>query len=73
MMMNTKLLQGAFLLMVSTTVKINLICDGLFDVRYALPPPPLISKSINSILMTIYSTPYKHCSLYKSALDRKPR
>ena len=30
--------------------------------------PPLISKSANSILMTLYSTLYKNCSHYRSAI-----
>ena len=30
--------------------------------------PPLISKSTNSILMTLYSTLYKNCSHYISAI-----
>ena len=31
-------------------------------------PPPLISKSTNSILMTLYATLYKNCSHYRSAI-----
>ena len=30
--------------------------------------PPLISKSTNSILMTLYATLYKNCSHYRSAI-----
>ena len=30
--------------------------------------PPLISKSTNSILMTLYSTLYKNCPRYRSAI-----
>ena len=37
--------------------------------RYAhMPPPPLILKSTNSILMTLYSTFYKNCSHCISAI-----
>ena len=56
---------------------LNTIWSVLFDVRYGLGggggggkgdgdicAPPLISKSTNSILMTIYSALYKNCSRY---------
>ena len=33
-----------------------------------MPPPPLISKSTNSILITLYATLYKNCSHYRSAI-----
>ena len=52
----------------------NPIWSGLFDGRYGpgggahMPPPPLISKSTNSILMTIYSTLHKICSRYISVI-----
>ena len=36
-----------------------------------MPPPPLISKSTNLILTTIYSTFYKHCSRYISVIRFK--
>ena len=53
----------------------NPIWSGLFDAPYGpgggggtYAPPPLISKSTNSILMTFYSTLYKNCSHYISAI-----
>ena len=49
----------------------NTIWSGLIDVRYGpghAPPPPLISKSTNSIGMTIYSTLYQNCSRYISGI-----
>ena len=53
-------------------IVINPIWSGLFDGRYSPGGrnicPPLISKSTNSIMMTIYSTPYKNCSRYISVI-----
>ena len=37
-------------------------------VRGGTCAPSLISKSTNSILMTLYATLYKNCSHYKSAI-----
>ena len=51
----------------------NPIWSGLFNAPYGpggggTYAPPLISKSPNSILMTFYSTLYKNCSHYRSAI-----
>ena len=63
-------------LLSTPVITINPIWSGLFDVRYVPGEGeggghicfPLISKSTNSILMTLYSTLYKYCSHYISAI-----
>ena len=57
---------------------VNPIWPGLFHASYGPGGgggghicPPLISKSTNSILMTFYSTLYKNCSHYISAICLK--